>query len=126
VTDPEPSGGRLGCATGAAILVPLPFVAILLELLGGIGTGGGLFPLVLLFGVPLAAMHVLPLFLPAYLLAARDRDVPWWGAATLGLVCGGFPAFMISGAEPGVTAFFAGAGLVGGLAFWLTMMATRI
>lgn len=115
----------LGCATAAAIFVPLPFVALFFEVGAGGMAGGGFFPLVLLFGTPIAAVHVLGLFLPAYVFAARQNEISTAAAAALGLNCGGGPALLLSGGEPVVTALFAAAGLIGGLAFWLTMNRIR-
>ena len=123
MTGNPPSAGALCCAAAVAILAPLPLVALLFE--GATGGMGNIFPLVLLFGVPIAAVHVLALFLPLYLVTARGEEMPWWGAAALGLACGGLPAFMVSGADPVVTTLFAGSGLVGSLAFWLTLMLAR-
>jgi len=69
---------------------------------------------------------VLLLWLPAYFVATRERDLSWWSAAALGLVCGGLPAFILSAAEPGPTILFAGSGLIGGLAFRATFGLSRI
>ncbi|HEY0011835.1 MAG TPA: hypothetical protein VGB79_03170 [Allosphingosinicella sp.] len=124
MSEKAPGTAALGCATVAAIFVPLPLVAILLSL--GAGPEPGLFALVIVFGAPIAAAHVLPLFLPFYLMLAALTPVRWWGAATLGLACGGIPALLLSGADPVTTSLFAGSGFVGGIAFWLTVMrATR-
>ena len=116
----QPGCAARACATLAAIFVPLPLVAILLSV--GTGPEPALFPLVIVFGAPIAALHVLLLFLPFYLLIASATPVRWWGAAALGFTCGGIPAFLLSGADPVTTLLFAGSGLVGGIAFRLTIL----
>ncbi|HEX8578415.1 MAG TPA: hypothetical protein VF655_02325 [Allosphingosinicella sp.] len=122
MSEEAPRGAALGCAVFAAIFVPLPFVAILISL--ATQPEPALFPLVVAFGAPLAALHVLALFLPFYLMLAAVTPVRWWAAAALGLVCGGIPALAFSGADPAISALFAASGLVGGIAFWLTLKST--
>lgn len=118
----DPSGLRLGCATLNAIFVPLLGVVVLI----GSSTGEPLsvlaaIPFVFILGFPIAAAHVFALWLPAWIWISRHARIGWLQAAALGLVCGALPSLLLSGAEPATTAVFGGSGLVGGLAFWLTL-----
>ena len=117
----------LGCATLSAIVVPAALVSTLIALL----TGDVYFflaatPVIFMFGLPIAAVHVVVLALPLYLFLRVQVEVPWWGAAAAGLVCGGLPTFLISKGDTELLAWFGGAGLVGGLAFHFTLRWERM
>ena len=103
----------------AAILVPVVPVTLLFS-----AAAGPLivlaFPYALLFGVTIAALHVLPLWLPAYLMLRRVGAMGWWQAALLGFLCGGGPSYIFAFPAPssgGIGIFLGLCGLVGGLAF---------
>lgn len=121
MTDPPLTAAEVIKATIVAMLAPTIPVAILFGFAFGGPVGAvAAFPLVLFFGLPIAAAHVLPLWLPSYLLLRRSGVMGWWQAAALGLVCGGLPTLVLSfpvSATPGGACFFAGCGIVGGLAF---------
>lgn len=119
--------GLIGCATIIAIVVPLLAVSLLMAASAGTLLHiGSVFVFVLMFGTPIAAAHVILLWLPAYFFATRESELSWPGAAALGLVCGGLPCFLLLEAEPGATALFAGSGLIGGLAFRATFALSRM
>ena len=113
-----PSGLRLGCAILSAIFAPLIAVALLLG--GPLGFVLAL-PLVFVFGAPIAAAHVLALWLPAWAWASRHRELGWAPAAALGFVCGALPVFVFSAGEPFGTALFGCSGVIGALAFRATL-----
>jgi CDP-diglyceride synthetase len=121
MSEDDPSGSPIAAAVLAAIAVPLIGVAMIFSWEMSAGQFPSVLAVVLLFGTPIAAAHVLALGLPAYLFIKARGPVEWWHAATVGMVCGGVPAFLVSGAEPSVTVLFAASGVVGGLAFWATL-----
>jgi|GEM_PF-2935007 len=127
MTEEPPDRHGLGCATISAIVVPVIAVALFITAMSGeYAALGFILVFALLYGAPIAAAHVILLFLPIYLFAKRDPRLSWPEAAVLGLVCGGLPAFLLSGAEPIVSALFAVSGLIGGLAFRATFVFSRI
>ena len=121
MTDPPLSAVEVINAAIVAMLAPMAPVAILLGLASGDPVGLlAAVPLVLFFGLPIAAAHVLPLWVPSYLLLRRSGAIGWWQAAALGLACGGLPTLILAfpvPASPAEACFFAGCGVGGGLAF---------
>ena len=113
-----PSGLRLGCAILSAILAPLVAVALLLG--GPLGFVVTL-PFVFIFGAPIAAAHVLALWLPAWAWASRHGALGWSQSAALGFVCGSLPVFALSGGDAYGTALFGGSGVIGAVAFRATL-----
>jgi hypothetical protein len=117
--DRPPSPLRLVAAFFlAAAAAPLPFA------LGvAVGTPDSAIDLalmVMLFGFPLALLHVLLLALPAYLLLRRRWPVTWANSAVLGLLIGALPTAVLS--EGLTTLASTGAcGLVGGLVFRMVL-----
>jgi hypothetical protein len=113
----DPTG--LAQATIAAILAPVVPMAILF----GSASGPAMLlvvPCALLIGVAIAALHVLPLWLPAYLLLRHFGAMGWWQAGLLGFLCGGAPSYFIAFPASDATPrgmFFGLCGVVGGLAF---------
>jgi len=77
-------------------------------------------PLVMLFGFPLALLHVLLLALPAYQVLRRWWRLRWWNSASAGLVIGTVPLALMSGAWEGV-AVTGICGIAGGLTFWAVL-----
>jgi len=114
----SPSGLRIGCAILSAIFAPLAVVALLLG--GPIGFVVTL-PFVFIVGAPIAAAHVLALWLPAWAWASRQGALGWGPAAALGFVCGALPVFALSAGEPFGTALFGCSGVIGALAFRATL-----
>ena len=112
------SGVVIFCACACAVLAPLSVLATIIAW----GEANAYFwfntaLVVLLFGVPIATAHMLILWLPAYCLLSRNRELHWHEAAALGAVCGAFPTFILSAGAPGLVTVFGGSGLIGGLAF---------
>ena len=120
--DSLPSSGRLGAAcVSAAALSPTPLA---FELVGGVGdpivNALQLLPLVLLFGFPIALLHVGLLALPLYRVLRRRWRLHWWNAAAAGFAIGAVPMSMLFQALDG--AWLTGlCGLVGGLVFWAVL-----
>jgi hypothetical protein len=116
----------LGPACAWAALVPSLGFSVLLGL-----AAGPFFPIavvyILVFALPIAAAHVLIVWLPAWLLVSRWFRVGAFGAAALGLACGGLPILVIAWAgdwlesADGVALLFGGCGIVGGGAFWVRL-----
>ncbi|HEX8366088.1 MAG TPA: hypothetical protein VF603_12485 [Allosphingosinicella sp.] len=121
MTDPPLSGVEVLNAAIVAMLAPMVPVAILIGLASGDPLGlVAAVPLVLFFGLPIAAAHVLPFWMPSYLLLRRSGAMGWGQAAALGFACGGLPTLILSfpvPASPAEACFFAACGVVGGLAF---------
>jgi hypothetical protein len=119
MADRPPSPFRLLSAfLMAAAAAPLPFALVM-----GIGTpeSGIAVPLmVMLFGVPLALLHVLLLALPAHLLLRRRWPVTWVNSALLGLLIGAVPTAVLSGGLLPLATSGA-CGLAGGLVFRMVL-----
>ena len=118
--------GLIACATVSAIIVPVLAVSMLMAATVGTAHIAEVFILIPAVGGPIAAVHVILLWLPAYFFVTQDRELSWTGAAALGLVCGALPAFLLSETDPGATALFGGSGLVGGLSFRATFGLSRM
>ena len=146
VNRPSPSGAAVFLACVAAIFVPVILLASVLLFGSVIAVTGGdpewrltIFWVILLFGVPVAAAHVLTLWVPAYFILSRRRRLGWLEVAALGFVCGALPAFLLIAAEHGaafqdsmaahgavfLVALFGACGLIGGLAFRLVLRADQ-
>ena len=119
MTDRPPSPLRqLAAFLVAAAAAPLPFALVM-----AVGTpeSGIAVPLmVMLFGVPLALVHVLLLALPAYLLLRRRWPVTWANSALLGLLIGALPTAALSGGLMPLATTGA-CGLAGGLVFRMVL-----
>ena len=132
----SPSGATVFLACLAAIFVPVILLGIVIAVAeGDTGLRLAIVSVILLFGVPVAAAHVLTLWVPAYFMLSRWRPLGWLEAAALGFVCGALPVFLalaavhgadfpVSAAAPGavfLVALFGACGLIGGLAFRLVL-----
>jgi hypothetical protein len=126
-----PSAAALIRACLCAIIAPVILVPGLVAAADGeIKSFLGALPMLLWFGVPIAAVHALALWLPAFFWLSRARPLPWLHVAALGFVCGALPFFLIALASDArgeadsaafAIAFFGSCGLVGGLAFRLAI-----
>ncbi|HZF93713.1 MAG TPA: hypothetical protein VEZ20_02455 [Allosphingosinicella sp.] len=128
MSDRHLSVGEVTKASIVAMLAPLVPAALLLSFVAGPA-----FPVAFLFGlvigVPIAAVHVLGLWLPAYLLLRRWRAMGPWQALLLGFASGGTPTFLLSfpvRSSIGSAVFFGLCGLVGGLAFHCSLERERL
>lgn len=99
---------------GAAVpVVPLALIAI---------PAPGLAAFILIFGLVVAALHVVILSLPAWILLSRRTPLEWPATSGLGLICGALPSaiFVPQGAW-----IFALCGFVGGTAFHFVLRRSR-
>jgi hypothetical protein len=83
----------------------------------------GLMFISVLFGFPVALLHLALIGLPAHYLLSRYWRLRWWSAATGGIFAGLLPAALLSLAlSQQMTSVAMGvlgaSGLVGGLVFW--------
>jgi hypothetical protein len=124
----HPSGARLMAALACAVAVAAVGAAALWSRMLG-QPAPGLFPLILMFGLPIAAAHALILGLPVYLLLRRRWTLRWWSAALGGFAVAVVPAGLLSSA-PGSgmsltvlreLAELGLLGLAGGVAFWIVL-----
>lgn len=116
--DPEAAGRIVAGFFAAAAAAPAPMA---FELTGDVGNPVAnaiqMLPIVLLFGFPIALVHVAVIAVPAYLLLSRRWRVRWWSAALGGLATGSAPALLLFG-DAGSAATMGLCGLIGGLVFW--------
>ena len=122
--DELPDSARFVAACfAAASVAPVPAA---FELVGDIGNPMAnaleVLPLVLVFGIPIALLHLGLLALPVYMLLRRWWRLQWWNAAAAGFVIGALPMSLLFWSLDGSS--MAGlCGLVGGLTFWAVLKA---
>ena len=121
MNDARPSSGRLvlACFT-AAVLAPAPMA---FDPFGGsvaLENAIELLPLVMLFGVPVALLHIGFIAVPIYIALRPRYRLRWWNAALAGFLIGALPMSLLSQAFDGM-AITGLCGLVGGLAFWAVL-----
>jgi O-antigen ligase len=116
LNDPEDET-PLGCASIGAVAAPVLPLA-LFAISGGVAPFFTIVPLAL----AVAALHVVILFLPAWVLLSRRFTLSWAGGGALGAVCGALPWLFLF---PRAAGFFSLCGLVGGLAFVATVKRLR-
>lgn len=82
---------------------------------------------VYLFGIPMAALIILVLALPAYLLMRRHWEITWWNAALSGFVIAAVPAVLLGLTDLSLLTViqFGLLGAVGGLVFWAIVRPRR-
>jgi hypothetical protein len=122
---------EIGAACAWAALAPALGFSALFAL-----AAGPLIPFAILalasIAVPIAAAHVLLVWLPVWLLVSRWRRPGWVTAAALGFVCGAAPIGVIAWAggwfdfAGSASALFGACGLVGGGTFWWRLERDRI
>jgi len=124
----DPSGRRFACACAAALLVPVLAAGGLFGLDSPPAARAGILFLSLLFGLPIALLHLLVLALPAYLVLREYWSLSWWAAALGGFVVGAIPVGLLAlgtvdPSSDAVTLSFGGGllGLSGGVAFWAVL-----
>ena len=119
--DEPPSSSRLvagGFAAAAA--APFPFVLLLN---GGSEAGIGLVLVIMFFGTPVAALHVL-LAMPIYLVLRRRWRLTWWNAAIGGFAVGALPTSLLTMTWDGF-AWSGSSGALGGVVFWTVLRSER-
>ncbi|HEX8193917.1 MAG TPA: hypothetical protein VF552_13550 [Allosphingosinicella sp.] len=114
--DERAERGAIGPAAAAAVAVPVLPLALLAI------PAPGLAAFILVFGLVVAALHVLILFLPAWILLSRRTPLEWPATAALGLVCGALPWVIF---WPRAAWIFGLCGFVGGTAFHLVVRRSR-
>jgi len=116
MTEDHPSGARIvaGCFLAAAS-APFPAALSLVAIVSP-AAGPGTALATLIFGIPIALLH-LPLALPIYFLLRRHWRLAWWNSALGGVLVGTLPAAVLL---PGWQVIMVGAacGSAGGLVFW--------
>ncbi|HEX5183776.1 MAG TPA: hypothetical protein VFW19_11575 [Allosphingosinicella sp.] len=120
----EPSARRFAAACAASLLVPVLAGAALFGLSGS-GITAGIVFLFLIFGLPIALLHLLVLALPAYAVLRHYWPLSWWAASLGGFVVGAIPIGLMSLASSPLSIdppMIGGLlGLSGGLAFWAVL-----
>ena len=124
----RPSDRRLACAYIVAIFVPALAAGGWISLDSPPPARASIIFLALLFGSPVALLHLLFLALPAYVVLRKYWPLCWWSAALGGFIVGAIPAGLLalgaSDISPDAMRFSFTAGLLGlsgGLAFWAVL-----
>jgi hypothetical protein len=119
-----PSGSAIFHACSAAALAFAAEIAVMAIYSGGIEAAAGvplLFP-ILLFAFILAALHLMLLGLPLYLLLSRFYRPGLTSSAICGFLIGALPlGLWIGGGDPAGLLAWGLPGLAAGLAFGITM-----
>ena len=118
----QPKAARLIAAGFAAALVaPAPVAFMLIGSTGNpVENVLSALPLVLLFGAPVALLHVFLIGVPLYLALRRRWRLRWWSAPLAGFLIGALPMALLFQSLEGMW-FFGLCGLVGGLVFWAVL-----
>ncbi len=123
---PYPAGSDVfiaACVAPFAASIPVMAVSFLFALFEGSADSFAAVAIFGLYSLVIAAVHMLVVGLPVYLLYRRWFTLTWWGAMLAGFLVGSLPGQLLFGEWGSWTmAVILGIpGAIGGLAFWYVL-----